>query len=138
MRILFALCATITLLCCGFVSSAKAGCSGGNVVERAQSSAGLTKGVVTAVMKALSEDASVAVNLSTQTFDLVNGMLFDLAALTMEPNFSSEFRGGLSTLREAQEARQQNEGNALTSSGVQVLRAGYTMEDLEDLGYINK
>ena len=118
-------------------ANAASGCSGGSVTERAQASIGLTSGINNVLMAVLSKGATAASKTAAQTFGIINGILFDVVTLTLEPNFVPEFKAGISTLKEAQDARKANEGKAIGISGVVALRNGMTMQDLKDLGLIS-
>ncbi len=128
----------VVAIFCGAVSGpANAQCSGGNVAERAQASIDLPKYVHNVLMAVLSKGATGVSKVAAQTFSIINGMLFDVATLTLQPNFVPEARAGLSAFKGAFEARTANESEAVTSSYGQVGRAGYSMQDLSDLGFID-
>ena len=123
---------------CGAVSGpANAQCSGGNVAERAQASIDLPKDVHDVLMAVLSEGATGVSKVLAQGFSIINGMLFDVATMTLQPNFVPEERSGISFFKEAFEARRANDGEAVTSSYNQVLKSGQSMQSLSDLGFID-
>ena len=88
-------------------------------------------------MAILSEGASGASKFAEQVFNVINSALFDLADLTVEENFPPEFNAGVRTLLEAHEAKQANEGEAVTPAVTAYRRTGMTMQMLKDLGAID-